>query len=145
MRTRSSLRFVSPFVHGALDYLLIGALVMAPALFPAGTPRAAALACYGVGVAHWLLSSLTRYPFGVVRVVPFPVHGAIELLTAPLLIALPWLVGFADVPVARTVFVVAGAALLAVFLTTDYARAERERGVPEPPIDRGAQPPRQDA
>lgn len=145
MRTRSPLRLLTPFAHGALDYLVVGAFAMAPALFAEGTPRAAVLACYGIAVAQWLLSTVTRYPFGIRGVIPFPAHGAVELVLAPLLVALPWIAGFAHAPLARNFFIASGAALLVVWLTTDYRAAERERGFFEPPIDRGAEPPRQQA
>lgn len=52
--------------------------------------------------------------------IPFPVHGGLEALMAPLLVAAPWLVGFARVGSARTFYIAAGITLAAVWLLTDY-------------------------
>lgn len=134
---------MSPDTHGALDYALAGALAMAPALFPAGTPRAAAFVCFGLAAGLWLLSAVTRYSWGLFGVLSFRAHGAIELVLGVCLLAVPWLASFAGWPVARAALSLAGAALLLMTLTTDY-QAQRDREAPhEPPVDRGAAPPRQ--
>lgn len=139
----SRFRRLSPTAHGGLDYGLIAALAMAPAVFSPGTPHAAVLACYGVVFGWVIVLVFTRYPFGVFGAIALRVHGAIEALLGPLLIALPWLAGFADWAVARAVFIGAGVAALLLALGTDY-RAQGDREAPhEPPVDRGAMPPRQ--
>lgn len=143
MSRSTGLHHMSPDTHGALDYALACALAMAPALFPAGTPRAAAFVCFGLATGVWLLSALTRYPWGFFGVVPFRAHGAIELALGVCLIATPWLAGFASWPVARAALSLAGVALLLMTLMTDY-QAQLDREAPhEPPVDRGAAPPRQ--
>lgn len=143
MRRSPDTGTLSPDAHGALDSVLICALAMAPALFPAGTPRVAVLACYAVMLVLWVLSMLTRYSFGISGAIRFKAHGVIEMVLAPLLVALPWLAGFAEWPRARAVFVLAGVAVLLLGLTAERL-PEREYEIPhEPPIDRGALPPHQ--
>ena len=44
---------------------------------------------------------LARYSLGVARLVPFRVHGAFELLGAPVIVAYPWIAGFDHVGPAR--------------------------------------------
>lgn len=134
---------LSPDAHGWLDYGIAGALAMAPALFPPGTPRAAAVACYALTLALWLLSVFTRYPFGLFAKISLQAHCALERMLAPLLFVLPWLANFADSPVARGTFWLAALALVVMAWATDQ-RAELDREAShEPPVDRGASPARQ--
>lgn len=135
-------RVCPPELHGALDTGLLVALALAPAAFPPGTPRVATTACYLLMLGLWLLSQFTCYPFGSACVIRYSVHGILEVALAPILIALPWLLGFADSPVALAVFVAAGVATLLLGLSAWGRRDERE-APHQPPIDRGARPPHQ--
>lgn len=121
---------------------LVLALALAPAGFPAGTPRVATIACYLLMLGLWLLSQLTCYPWGSVCAVRYGAHGIFESSLAPLVVALPWLLGFAEWPAARSVFVAAGVAALLLGLTA-WGRHDDREARPEPPVDRGARPPHQ--
>ena len=117
------MKFLSPQVHGVLDYLLGALFIAAPFMFGFVSPLAQIISL-AIGASVILLSLLTRYPLGVLRVIPFPVHGAVEFVAALALIAMPWFAGFEGVPPARNFFVATGVALFAVWLTTDYKAAE---------------------
>ena len=68
-----------------------------------------------------LVSALTRYPLGVVKVLPFTVHSAGDYLAAFLLIVAPFALNFASAEGGISAFyVAAGAAVLAVSLITNY-------------------------
>lgn len=131
------MRQLSPKLHGILDYLAAAAFATAPLLFMINERTAAVFGCYVAAATLLLVSLLTRYPLGVVRVIPFTVHGALEFVTAPLLVAYPWIAGFADIPGPRNFFIVSGAALFAIWLITDYKAADRV-----PVDDRVVGPPR---
>ena len=45
---------------------------------------------------------------GLLKMIPFPVHGGLEALMAPLLVAAPWLVGFSRVGPAKVFYIAAG-------------------------------------
>jgi hypothetical protein len=47
------------------------------------------------------INALTDQPLALKRIVPFRTHGTIELLSGPLLVALPWLTGVLKDPKAR--------------------------------------------
>jgi hypothetical protein len=142
VRRSSGWRALSSEVHGALDQGLVVALALAPAGFPAGTPRVATIACYALMLGLWLLSQLTCYSFGSVCAIGYSAHGLVESSLAPLVVALPWLLGFAEWPVARFVFLFAGVATLLLGLTA-WGRRDELEAPHEPPIDRGARPPHQ--
>ena len=117
------MKVLSPFVHAILDYGLAVAFLLAPSVLDMST-TAAALS-HTIGVAYIIVSLLTRYPLGLFKLIPFPVHGVLESLLALGWIAAPWLFGFAEETAARNFFVIAGIGLLAVAAITDYTSTAR--------------------
>lgn len=126
------MKLLSPKVHGYIDYGASAVFVLAPAVFMVeGAPRAV-MGCYVIGAGLLLVSLVTRYPLGVARLVPFTVHGALELLGAPVIVAYPWIAGFDGILSARNFYVVAGVALLLLWLVTDYRAAQYSDELPAP-------------
>lgn len=120
------MRIVSPRVHGVLDYVFAAIFLVAPLWLDFASP-VAQVGSFAFGSAIVLLSLLTRYPLGVLRVIPFPVHGGIEFFSSLVLIALPWLGRFEAALPARNFFLTTGAVLFGLWLTTDYKAAEQSR------------------
>ncbi|AKT36796.1 SPW repeat domain-containing protein [Chondromyces crocatus] len=114
-------------IHGYIDYALVALLVLAPSLF--GFAGVAATICYILAVLQLGMSLLTAYPLGVVKAIPFPVHGGVELVAGVFLLAAPWLFNFAHVASAQIFFIVAGVVLAIVWLVTNYRTAEAEMTV----------------
>lgn len=112
------MKILSPRVHGYLDFLVVAVFLLAPALF--GLTGAPATISYALAAIHLVLTLLTAFPFGIVKVIPFTVHGALELVTAIALVALPWLLGFSAELPARNFYVGAGFVIFVVWLITDY-------------------------
>jgi hypothetical protein len=112
------MKFINPKVHAYLDYAYVLALAAAPTLFNfVGT---AATLSYALAVTVLLLALFTRYPLGVVKAIPFPIHGMIELVASLVVIGSPWLLGFSEIDVARNFFLAAGILLFGVWAFTDY-------------------------
>lgn len=103
--------------HGVLDYILAVSLIAAPFLF--GLSGTAANLIAAGGTLYLVVSLLTNYPLGWLKVLPFSAHGALEVLLALTWIATPWLYGFSGV--ARGVFLAGGIGLLVVAALTDYS------------------------
>jgi hypothetical protein len=119
------MKLLSPTIHGYIDYVTSAVFALAPALFMIeGVPRAV-MGCYVIAGALLLVSLVTRYPLGVVPLVPFPVHGALELLGAPVIVAYPWIAGFQYIGPARNFYIIAGVAVFLLWLITDYRAADR--------------------
>ena len=116
--TRKGVKILTPRLHGFLDYGLVLAFYLAPSLFD--FPPTASVFAYSVGTAQLIASLLTAYPLGVLKLIPFPIHGILESLIALGVIASPWLFGFATETSARNFYVGAGVALLVVVAITDY-------------------------
>jgi len=119
------MKILDPRSHGLIDFALAAAFLAAPRVLGFDT-RLAAIA-YGVSALHLVLTLATRFPPGLARVIPFPLHGLIEFAEGVVFIALPWAAGFSGNENGRTLFVGAGLGVLVVFLITDYLGTDRSR------------------
>lgn len=118
------MKILSPRAHGYIDYLVVVGFLGGPAVFELdGLPATIA---YVLAVVHLLLTSVTDFPMGLVKLVPFPLHGLIEFAVSIVLFALPWVAGFSDVEMARNFYVGAGASVLLAFLISDYTAGRRD-------------------
>jgi hypothetical protein len=115
---RSRRKILNPTIHGVLDYALALAFLVAPAWL--GFTDTAASLSYIIGVTYIAASLLTKYPLGVIKMIPFPVHGVLETIMAACWIVMPWVFGYAADMAARSFYVIAGIGLLVVALLTDY-------------------------
>ena len=83
-------------VHGIIDYVVGALLILAPFLFGFADGTAAQWTPILLGVSALVYSLLTRYELSVVKAIPMPVHLGLDIASGLLLLASPWLFGFAD-------------------------------------------------
>ncbi|WP_437581000.1 SPW repeat domain-containing protein [Sorangium sp. So ce887] len=115
------MKILSPRVHGYIDYAVAALFLLAPSLFGfGGLPETL---CYILGAVHVGMTLLTAYPLGAAKIIPFPVHGALEAAVAVFLVAAPWLFSFDAAASARNFYLVSGVAVGLVWLVTDYRSA----------------------
>ena len=76
---------VSPRLHGVVDYTACAAMLLAPGLLKLGPEARRASQLFAT--AYLFISVLTDYPPSLRRVIPFPLHGHIELASTPALLA----------------------------------------------------------
>ena len=127
----SLVRLLPAWLHAVADYA-VGAVLILAALVAGGTAGAAATGIV-VGATVLTVSMLTRYPLGVVKVLPFQVHSAGDYLAAALLLAAPFTLHFRHSDSGLTVlYLVAGIAVLAVSLITNYQYSPRTVAALEP-------------
>ena len=112
------MRVLSARIHGYLDFVIVLILVIAP--FVVGLGGSPALIAWLIAAAHLLLSLATRYPMGVWRVIPFVVHGLIELAVAAFFAALPCTAGYSPGSPARRFYVTMAALVFLLWVLTDY-------------------------
>jgi hypothetical protein len=130
----SIVRILPAWFHAIADYA-VGALLIIVAVAVGGTAGAVATGVV-VGATVLVVSMLTKYPLGVAKVLPFTIHSAGDYLAAVLLLGAPWVLNFSDSDPGLTAFyVVAGIAVLAVSLITNYQyspkRAWSEKASPK--------------
>ena len=120
----SLVRLLPAWFHAVADYAVgLGLIIIAIAVGGSGKAVAAGVV---VGATVLIVSMFTRYPLGVAKVLPFTVHSAGDYLAAALLLLSPWVLNFHDTDGGLTaVYVVAGIAVLAVSLVTNYQYSEK--------------------
>ena len=111
-------RSIGSWSHGIIDYATVVLLLVGPRVV--GFTGKQATFCYILGAVHLVLTLLTRFPLGVMKVIGFPLHGAVEFLAAIVVLALPWIAAFARGVLSRNFFVSIGLLIFFVWLLTDY-------------------------
>jgi hypothetical protein len=115
----SLIKLLPAWFHALADYA-VGGLLIVVAIAVGGSAGAIGTGIV-VGATILVVSMLTRYPLGVVKVLPFPVHSGGDYLAAALLLVAPWALNFSSGDTGLTAFyVAAGAAVLLVSLVTNY-------------------------
>jgi len=115
----SLVKLLPAWFHAIADYA-VGILLIVVALVDNGSDGAKATGVV-VGAVVLVVSALTRYPLGILKVLPFTIHSAGDYLAAALLIAAPFVLNFASAEGGMAAFyVVMGVAVLAVSLITNY-------------------------
>jgi len=120
----SLVRLLPAWFHAVADYAVgLGLIIIAIAVGGSGKAVAAGVV---VGATVLVVSMFTRYPLGVAKVLPFTVHSAGDYLAAALLLLSPWVLNFHGTDGGLTaVYVVAGIAVLAVSLVTNYQYSDK--------------------
>jgi hypothetical protein len=83
-------------VHGLIDYFFGLGLILIPYLLGFSGGGAAQWVIWIFGFAIIGMSLLTKFEAGLIRVVPVPVHLAIDGLAGLIVAASPWIFGFAE-------------------------------------------------
>jgi cadmium resistance protein CadD (predicted permease) len=114
------MKIISPKIHGIIDYLVVLFLFISPTVF--NMAHSVAVFTYALGAIHLVLTLLTNFSAGLVKLIPLPLHGLIELVVGIALVALAftWL---KDDETAKLFYTGFGAAVLAVFFLSDYKAA----------------------
>lgn len=90
------MRFVTKTIHAYLDYPVAFALIALPFALGLGASNQVALYLSAVvGVAAFLLTVFTDHHLGVVRVLPYRLHLAVDFLVGVLFLIAPFALGFA--------------------------------------------------
>ncbi|WP_204376994.1 SPW repeat domain-containing protein [Methyloceanibacter methanicus] len=89
------IRFVTRRIHAYLDYPVAFGLIGLPFLLGLGASNPLALwLSVATGVAAFVLTVLTDHETGIIRVVPYSLHVAVDFLVGLVFVAAPFLFGF---------------------------------------------------
>ena len=110
------MKILSPTLHGYIDYAVVVLFLFAPTLI--GLTGIAGTIAYALAGIHLAMTLVTDFPLGVVKLIPFTVHGWVERIVGPVLVMLPFILGFG--PPAQGFYIVVGIAIILVGLLTDY-------------------------
>jgi hypothetical protein len=127
----SLVRLLPAWFHAIADYAVAATLIVVAAAVGGSTEAVAAGVVIGLVVL--VVSMLTKYPLGVVKVLPFTIHSAGDYLAAALLVVSPFALGFDGSDSGLTAFyIVAGVAVLAVSLITNYQYSPKREWAGQP-------------
>jgi len=113
------LRTLGAVSHGIIDYLMVIILIIGPRVAGFAGSRQAVF-CYLLAAVHLAMTLLTRFPLGAMKIIGFPLHGAIEALVSILLIVLPWLANFFRGVNSRNFFIAIGVLIGLIALLTNF-------------------------
>ena len=116
------MKFISPKIHGIIDYITVVFLLASPALF--GFTGLLAQFTYALGIIHLMLTVCTNYSAGLVKIIPFTIHGSIEFIVGVALIVLA-LTLFKENPAGKLFYVIFGTVVLLTWLVTDYKGTDK--------------------
>ena len=114
------MKIISPLVHGYLDYFTVIVFLLAPTL--AGLTGAAAMLAYALAAIHLAMTLFTDFPLGLTKIIPFTLHGWVERIVGPVLILVPFVLGFDGA--ARSFYILMGIVIIIVGLLTDYQKVQ---------------------
>ncbi|MBS0587136.1 MAG: hypothetical protein JSS37_04120 [Proteobacteria bacterium] len=121
------MKVISPRIHGYFDFLTVFIFLLAPTLL--GLGQLSAMLAYGLAVVHLIVTLTSDFPFGIIKLIPFTIHGWIERMVGPLLIAIPFILNFSDEEAARNFYIAMGIIIIVVGMLTDYQAEVRDREI----------------
>ena len=110
----NSIRFLSPTIHGVLDYLAAVALIVAP--FILGFDGLAVWLSVAGGAGLIVYSLLTDYAYSIAPVLSFKTHLALDLAAGSAFVIAPFIFGWTGL-VMGYYFVMAAGVFVQVALT----------------------------
>ncbi len=116
--------------HGFIDYLVVLFLWASPSLF--GLPEITAKATYALGAIHLILTLLTNFELGVMKIIPFRIHGWIELVVALALVGVAFYLGKLEGDLARNFYLGFAVAVFLTWVLTDYTDYHHSEAVRSP-------------
>ena len=111
------MRFISPQIHGIIDILVVIFLLVSPSFFT--FTELVIRFTYALAVVHLLLTLLTAYDIGILKIIPLPLHGLIEFFVSILLIVLAYTWFRHDVT-GKLYYILFGTEVLLTWFCTDY-------------------------
>ncbi len=110
--------------HGYLDYITSIFFLIAPSIFPRS--ETGTLLSYALAVVHFLMTIFTGFSMSLIKIIPFQLHGYVELVVSVFLIGAPWILVdfFSDVD--RIFYTACGAVILIVWFLTRYENPLKE-------------------
>ena len=115
------MKFISPKIHGLIDYTSVVFFLCSPLVF--GFTGLVAIFAYALGGLHLLLTAFTNFPLGIVKIAPVGVHAAVELIVGIGLVAVAWTVFKGNQQNSCLYFDLVGTVILLTWAVTDYKGA----------------------
>jgi hypothetical protein len=113
-------------IHGAIDYGVVLFLFLSPTLFD--LPEITSIFTYALGLIHLILTMTTKFELGVFNLIPFRIHGIIELIVSLALIAVAFFLGNIEGNLSRNFYLAFAIVVFLTWLITDYKSGSENPG-----------------
>jgi len=104
------MKFITPTLHGALDYLAAIALILAPILL--GFTGITLWLSVAAGAGLIMYSLITDYALSIAKAIPYKLHILFDSAAAVVFIAAPFVLGFSGIE--QIYYLIMGFGVLAV-------------------------------
>ncbi len=118
--------FLSPFLHGVVEYVAGILFIAAPFLFGFESDAATAASII-IGIGILVVAASSEGPAGLAKVIPVGIHVVLDFAVVVVLIAAPFLFGFSDEGAPTAFFIVVGVAHLLVTIATRFLPARESQ------------------
>ncbi len=119
------MKIITSKIHGILDYLTVIFFALSPTLFHMeGNLKNFT---YALAFVHLLLTIFTRFELGLVKLIPFKIHGLIELVVAIALTAVSLWFNHNNNTLGFYYYLWIAIVIAIVFLLTDFS-SNKEAG-----------------
>ncbi len=119
------MKIISSKTHGILDYATSAFLLASPTLFK--MDGYLCIITYILGAVHLCLTVLTDFEVGLIKVIPFRIHGLIEVAVSLILAGLAfWLYNNAN-KFGFYYYIVLAIVIMIVFILTDFKTSPGKR------------------
>ncbi len=105
-------------MHGIIDYLLIVFLFASPTLFK--MDGSLCTITYTLAAVHLLMTVLTNFELGLIKVIPFRIHGLIEIVVSLILASLSFWFYKNGNELGFYFYMLLAIAIMIVFILTDF-------------------------
>ena len=110
--------------HGFIDYAYALTLPLLAEMVGFNKNKTAKTLCRTLGAVALSYSLLTKARWGLIKILPFKTHLAIDLTISCFSITAPWLLGFSGDKDARNALIISGVLGLTATLLTDAEQQE---------------------
>lgn len=114
--------------HGILDYIFSIFLLSAPTLFQMEGDLCTIT--YVLGAAHLLITVLTNFEVGLIKLIPFRIHGLIEIVVSIVLVALAFWFNSQGSEFGFYFYLALAGVIMIVFTITDFKSSASEANRP---------------
>jgi len=111
--------FLSPFLHGVVEYVAGILFIAAPFLFGFESDAATAASII-IGIGILVVAASSEGPAGLAKVIPVGIHVVLDFAVVVVLIAAPFLFGFSDETNPTAFFIVLGVVHLLLTIATRF-------------------------
>jgi len=104
--------------HGMLDYALVVLLLISPTLFSLGSVTSTFT--YVIASIHLILTLCTDFELGVFKIIPFKIHGIIEIIVAVTLVGIAFYLGSIEGSASKIFYLCFAFVVFIAWLITDF-------------------------